>query len=200
MKKFGLSILPALKSKTGFSVLFAVFVAVTSWLPPTCATAAVFQFSFSSGVNPYGGVHVDGTVTGLIYGLNEDGNGQAPTSVKITTSPMALTATTLSYSGGGLFDVTAGQITAANNVNFFGGSPYPFGTFLLLNTYPAGNYLDNYLSNSIVANSGGFAGVTYTEVASAVPEPSTWAMLLLGFVGVGFMAYRRKSKPALMAA
>ena len=29
---------------------------------------------------------------------------------------------------------------------------------------------------------------------------STWAMLLLGFVGIGFMAYRRKAKPALMAA
>jgi hypothetical protein len=27
--------------------------------------------------------------------------------------------------------------------------------------------------------------------ASAVPEPSTWAMLILGFCGVGFMAYRR---------
>ena len=34
----------------------------------------------------------------------------------------------------------------------------------------------------------------------AVPEPSTWAMMLLGFAGIGFMAYRRKSKPALMAA
>ena len=34
---------------------------------------------------------------------------------------------------------------------------------------------------------------------SAVPEPSTWAMMILGFAGVGFMAYRRKSKPALMA-
>jgi hypothetical protein len=32
-----------------------------------------------------------------------------------------------------------------------------------------------------------------------VPEPSTWAMLLLGFFGVGFMAYRRKSKRGLMA-
>jgi hypothetical protein len=40
---------------------------------------------------------------------------------------------------------------------------------------------------------------TMTPVA-AVPEPSTWAMLLLGFAGIGFMAYRRKSKPALMAA
>ena len=33
-----------------------------------------------------------------------------------------------------------------------------------------------------------------------VPEPSTWAMMILGFGGVGFMAHRRKSKPALMAA
>jgi hypothetical protein len=29
-------------------------------------------------------------------------------------------------------------------------------------------------------------------VTSAVPEPTTWAMMLLGFAGVGFMAYRRK--------
>jgi PEP-CTERM motif len=32
----------------------------------------------------------------------------------------------------------------------------------------------------------------------AVPEPSTWAMMILGFAGVGFMAYRRRSKQALM--
>jgi PEP-CTERM motif len=37
-------------------------------------------------------------------------------------------------------------------------------------------------------------------LTAGVPEPSTWAMLLLGFAGVGFTAYRRKSKPALMAA
>jgi hypothetical protein len=36
-------------------------------------------------------------------------------------------------------------------------------------------------------------------VASGVPEPSTWAMMILGFTGIGFMAYRRRSKPALMA-
>jgi hypothetical protein len=37
-------------------------------------------------------------------------------------------------------------------------------------------------------------------IASAVPEVSTWAMMILGLAGVGFMAYRRNSKPALMAA
>jgi hypothetical protein len=28
---------------------------------------------------------------------------------------------------------------------------------------------------------------------SAVPEPATWAMMILGFLSVGFLAYRRKS-------
>jgi hypothetical protein len=32
------------------------------------------------------------------------------------------------------------------------------------------------------------------SVVSTVPEPSTWAMMLLGFAGIGFMAYRRNRK------
>ncbi|MES2193594.1 MAG: hypothetical protein V4517_04200 [Pseudomonadota bacterium] len=35
---------------------------------------------------------------------------------------------------------------------------------------------------------------------AAVPEMSTWAMMILGFAGVGFMAYRRSTKPAPMAS
>jgi hypothetical protein len=31
------------------------------------------------------------------------------------------------------------------------------------------------------------------SVSSAVPEPSTWAMVILGFCGLGFMAYRKKA-------
>ena len=37
-------------------------------------------------------------------------------------------------------------------------------------------------------------------VLSAVPEPSTWAMMILGFFGVGFMAYRRKNQSSLRLA
>jgi hypothetical protein len=40
----------------------------------------------------------------------------------------------------------------------------------------------------------------FTYEVAAVPEPSTWAMMILGFAGIGFMAYRRKSKLALTAA
>ena len=30
-----------------------------------------------------------------------------------------------------------------------------------------------------------------------VPEPSTWAIMILGFAGVGYMAYRRRKTAAL---
>jgi hypothetical protein len=36
-------------------------------------------------------------------------------------------------------------------------------------------------------------------VTSAVPEPSTWAMMILGFCGLGFMAYRRKQSGSALS-
>jgi fibro-slime domain-containing protein len=39
-----------------------------------------------------------------------------------------------------------------------------------------------------------FASITVSgDITTAVPETSTWAMMILGFCGVGFMAYRRKN-------
>ncbi len=37
------------------------------------------------------------------------------------------------------------------------------------------------------------------EIA-AVPEPSTWAMMILGFAGLGFIAYRRRNNTAMVRA
>jgi hypothetical protein len=53
-------------------------------------------------------------------------------------------------------------------------------------------------TEKIVINfTGGLSDVqTNSQISSAVPEPSTWAMMILGFIGVGFMAYRRKDKQA----
>lgn len=45
-----------------------------------------------------------------------------------------------------------------------------------------------------------FSSGIQDTLTDAVPEPSTWAMMILGFAGVGFMAYRRKSGLATMAA
>jgi hypothetical protein len=39
---------------------------------------------------------------------------------------------------------------------------------------------------------GNFTGtLNVTTVSAAVPEPSTWAMIILGFLGIGLVAYRR---------
>jgi hypothetical protein len=44
------------------------------------------------------------------------------------------------------------------------------------------------------------ANYVFGLLQAGVPEPSTWSMMLLGFAGVGCVAYRRKSKPALQSA
>jgi hypothetical protein len=32
------------------------------------------------------------------------------------------------------------------------------------------------------------------QIIPKVPEPSTWAMMMLGFAAIGFMAYRRRNQ------
>ena len=66
-----------------------------------------------------------------------------------------------------------------------------------------------YISISWFSVTTPFTSATFTgsqsfntaeiEFQVGVPEPTTWAMLLLGFVGIGFMAYRRKSDALRLA-
>lgn len=51
------------------------------------------------------------------------------------------------------------------------------------------------------AHTGAVLDVSVTGATiSAVPEASTWAMMILGFLGVGFLAYRRKPSARLRVA
>jgi hypothetical protein len=78
---------------------------------------------------------------------------------------------------------TAGTIT----VDFGAGMPisYDGGSFTLT--------VDDLVINA-PSTSGELTGeISNIVVAAAVPEPSTWAMMLLGFAGIGFMSYRRKN-------
>jgi PEP-CTERM motif len=61
---------------------------------------------------------------------------------------------------------------------------------------PSGITTNNYFLFSGSNNDIGPFGNVVAPDMSSVPEPSTWAMLLLGFAGIGFMTYCRKSKPA----
>jgi hypothetical protein len=51
---------------------------------------------------------------------------------------------------------------------------------------------------------GGTPAPTFNEAfslsGSVAPEPSTWAMMLLGFVGLGFHGYRHARKASAVSA
>jgi len=83
------------------------------------------------------------------------------------------------------------NIADGSDINTFAGSdPSAFG-FALGSSFSAIAFSDGQLIGT------GTSSLTY---ASAAPEPSTWAMMILGFCGLGCMTYRRKSKPAFLAA
>jgi hypothetical protein len=70
------------------------------------------------------------------------------------------------------------------------------------NPYPDGNLYSGLGSGGTAKPLSDIAFRTYSDTtfSEAVPESSTWAMMILGFAGMGFMAFRRKSNPASMAA
>lgn len=101
------------------------------------------------------------------------------------------------------FDRVPGSFAVATSIN---GSIFtPFGTLASPNSvFPGGGsdlisaapvqalYVE-YLFGPAVGANGAPNGVGVSEVfASAVPEASTWAMMILGFAGIGFMTYRRR--------
>jgi hypothetical protein len=71
---------------------------------------------------------------------------------------------------------TNGACTGANVASFGDGFFDTFGGF------QSTGYMDNFSIASV----------------DAVPESSTWGMMILGFAGVGFMAYRRRNKIAML--
>ena len=82
---------------------------------------------------------------------------------------------------------------------------YPTGGGALISGVPFGNSsVDSLFSPTCSGEVCGFqlSGTVSIDstVTSGVPEPSTWAMMILGFFGLGFMAYRRKSEGSLRLA
>jgi PEP-CTERM motif len=59
-----------------------------------------------------------------------------------------------------------------------------------------GSYLASLFKNPVLTagvNSGD-GSISITSLAPAVPEPSTWAMMLAGFAGLGWLARTRGRK------
>ncbi|MCP3442082.1 hypothetical protein [Bradyrhizobium sp. CCGUVB14] len=86
--------------------------------------------------------------------------------------------------------------TASQNSENIGFLPFSLGLF---DPTVAAIYLIDLATTS---NSTGatLASVNIQVNVGAVPETSTWAMMILGFCGVGFIAYRRRNQTSAPTA
>jgi hypothetical protein len=156
----------------------------------SCAHAALFTYTFSPG----------STVT--LGGDTESVSG----SFTVDTASTALTGSVTLTGAGPLAGLYSPDHTFANNEADFVGSNAIFSLqdlkFHFLGAFGASSYSPvavEIIADGSDAHVGGF-DILNGSILAAVPEPSTWAMMILGFCGLGFMAYRRKDKLALSAA
>ncbi|MDN3277971.1 PEP-CTERM sorting domain-containing protein [Frankia sp. RB7] len=191
----------------------AYLIAATSILAQIAsahASEVIFQYSYT-GVDPSvsgsGVMTAETTATPGIYtltGINGTANGYTMNALDTYASPDQ----TLYYdpSASTHFDPSnpfyfvdyngiafAGPDGKAFNIaeDAFGSTPFQAYTcdaaYCLVGPGAPGN-LDG--STDTIVKLADFSLVQI----SAVPEPSTWAMLMLGFAGVGLLAYRRQDK------
>ena len=62
------------------------------------------------------------------------------------------------------------------------------------------NNSEGFMAAVDINGSAGTGEVAGTGTLSAIPEPSTWAMMLLGFAGLAFLGYRKAKRAALSVA
>jgi hypothetical protein len=102
----------------------------------------------------------------------------------------------------GTFALSNGAITfwdlagAAGQVGCGDSSPGCAAGSSAASTTPTSDF--SVVGDVSASNSGGGVWIEENEQITAVPEPSTWAMMILGFAGIGAMAYRRR-KSAMLA-
>jgi hypothetical protein len=173
--------------------------------PAAKATLINFDFETTSG-NPFsiigqltianvldaaGGFDVLG-ISGTVFGA---GGAAISSLVNNPNQPFQATSSdglwffdNVGFSGSPHFDNNGILFTAGGysyniySPNALGGPENVITGYFLSSNNPSGNYIP---------------GQEGTLVASNAPELSTWAMMLIGFAGVGFVAYRRAQKATL---
>jgi hypothetical protein len=130
-------------------------------------------FSFTSLVNPASVQGTPGTAQ------NVNGHGTFNNTVDLFDG-FTSSATSASYT------LTNTSGTWASAADVLTNNSLGFDAAAHIFAYNPNNIAGGAIVTGFAAEAGG-------SVAN-VPEPSTWAMLILGFIGVEFMAYRRNSQ------
>jgi opacity protein-like surface antigen len=187
--------------------LLAVAAVAVAAFAPTMASAAIEEFQFNSAditatfsMDVVGGQAVNGS--GELWSPYWAGPSSMTLVTLSTTDVHDLGGGSLSYRFGGGTDLI-GDTTAPID-----GS----GLVFSVNTNPNLDVGFNLWSNNdgsftgfIAGNSpaGGqpiiYLGETGAVASAAVPEASTWAMMLAGFGGLGFAAFHRSRRTSISA-
>lgn len=161
-------------------------------LGPVAGSFAIGDWTFTPGANSQ-------------IKIGSDSNG---------AQPFGTSGNYLSVLGGGSIDIS---FSSRNTISFFWGSVdsynsivfHTLGGDVLLTGSQVAPLLPTGCQNSALCNGyvtftsdSAFSSVTLSSSSnsfeltniSAVPEPSTWAMMILGFLGLGFFGYRKSSK------
>jgi hypothetical protein len=123
--------------------------------------------------------------------------------VSLAGSTALLTITNLANGNSFSFDPSSaafGNATSSALPGAYQNSEKVSFSFLGLNYNP--NLNDTFAVDLTLSNVTGIGTIeddVTVQIGSGVPEPSTWALMILGFAGVGFMAYRRRSSAMLAA-
>lgn len=202
-------------------MIYCAAIAIMAAAAPSAVQAATVVdfngftgFRFASTVNTQGFTFTGPSFLSL-YARGPDSSANPtsadPTGGVLVFSEQPPTAATVTRTGGGIFTLNSLLATAFDDSNpSFGSPPPPYNVNFVftdaMGTTSQSFLIDNMRGfQSLNINRVGLTSFTFTgplqidnvtfdaPVAGAVPEPATWAMMLVGFGGIGF-AMRRRSR------
>jgi hypothetical protein len=186
------------------------FAALTGGSPP--AISSTFTFDYTGNLNwltnspgntigsfipiadQAGITNVSGGTLAQLLGTQMSVTGDSVTSFFRFTgnisSPGPYTGT-ITHDDGATFIVGGTSLLPAGSDGETNAEASPFATAAGFGSTP---FILDYVEGN------GAPSVLNLDVTSPVPEISSWTMMILGFAGVGFLAYRRKNTPTFRLA
>jgi hypothetical protein len=196
--------------------LVVTAVLSVAWPAVTSATTIDFNTLSGSNLTPLTTYSENGFTVTNVQGFEDvQGFGNPAPSIGlpgVENGQSGIGSFTVTQTGGGDFSLTSFDLLeeAPNGVSYTikgslnGSAVYTVngldGTLAFTTLNPAESNVEINSALFSFVNPGASL-VVDNIVVTGVPEPSTWAMMILGFCGIGFMAYRRKQNgPALRLA